>query len=136
VQSSVDFDVAGALANSRAAEQFKADVLQYFTTGSAERIGVRGNPPRVKVMRLLRHVLASHADLDIERISLEGQSGCSDFVGTAQLTTTGGTLDFEFVWCCRWRAEEQGWTDFLGFPDQIRAAREFDWNCFRVWREK
>ena len=34
----------------------------------------------------------------------------------------------------RWRAEQQGWVDAFGFPDQIRAADEFGWNCFHRWQ--
>jgi hypothetical protein len=40
----------------------------------------------------------------------------------------------EFAWDCRWRAQQQGWVDAFGFPDQIRAADEFGWNCFQHWQ--
>lgn len=127
-------DLAELLAESRATESFKSDVIRFFETGQAERIEVRGYAPRVKVTRLIKHVLASHPELDIDRISIRGQSGCSDFAGTAELATPNDSKAFEFVWCCRWRAEEEGWLDYFGFPDQMRAAREFDWRCFRVWK--
>jgi hypothetical protein len=128
-------ELSELLSESRASAPFKSDVVRFLETGSAQRVEIRGFAPRVKVTRVLKQVLASHPDLDIEQLSIEGQSGCSDFAGTVRVATTTGTKVFEFVWCCRWRAEEQGWTDYFGFPDQMRAAREYDWRCFRVWRE-
>lgn len=129
-------EFADLLAESRASKAFKADVVRFLESGSADRLQIRGYAPRVKVARLLKHVLASHPELDIEHVLLEGQSGCSDFVGTVRLATMTETRVFEFVWCCRWRAEQEGWTDYFGFPDQMRAAREYDWRCFRVWQEQ
>ena len=126
-------ELASLLTDSRATEPFKNDVVRFLETGAAERVEVRGYAPRVKVTRLLKHVLKNHPDLDIDQVSVSGQSGCSDFVGTVELAMNGDRKTFEFVWCCRWRAEEQGWVDYFGFPDQMRAAREFDWDCFKVW---
>ena len=126
-------ELAELLTESRATDSFKSDVVRFFETGHAERVEVRGYAPRTKITRVLKHVLASHPDLDIEQLAIAGQSGCSDFVGTVELATPTERKTFEFVWCCRWRAEEEGWTDYFGFPDQMRAAREFDWRCFKVW---
>ena len=53
--------------------------------------------------------------------------------GTCQPDCSADT--FSFTWCCRWRAEQEGWKDYFGFPDQIRAAREFGWDCFQRWSE-
>jgi hypothetical protein len=129
-------DLDQLLAESRASDAFKADVVRFLQSGSAERLHVRGYAPRVKVTRLLKQVLANHPELDIEHVALEAQSGCSDFAGTVRVATASETRIFDFVWCCRWRAEQEGWTDYFGFPDQMRAAREYDWRCFRVWREQ
>ena len=41
-----------------------------------------------------------------------------------------------FHWDCKWRALQEGWTDYFGFPDQVRAAREFGHDCFRLWEEE
>lgn len=123
------------LAASRAHETFKADVLGFCEHGKTERIEVRGHVPHVKVTRLLKHVLHAEPELEIERIRLRGASGCSDFEGLVELHSTTGTHVYEFVWDCRWRAEQEGWTDCFGFPDQMRAAREYDWRCFRVWEK-
>ncbi len=79
------------------------------------------------------HVLTAESHLRIEHVSLNGRSGCSDFVGTVRLETGTEAHVFEFAWNCRWRAEQEGWTDCFGFPDQIRAAREYDWQCFERW---
>ena len=124
------------LARSRAVDRFKADVRSYCAEGDAARIRVEGYAPPVKVQRLLKHMLATEPELPIEGISVQAASGCSDFVGTVEAQTKSGTLVFEFAWCCRWRAMQEGWTDFFGFPDQIRAAQEFDWQCFRTWARR
>ena len=122
------------LATSQAAEPFKAAVRSYWTGSSADRIDVEGYVPSIKVKRLLAHILATEAHLPIEQVSLQGRSGCSDFVGTVKLQTPSGAHVYEFTWDCRWRAEQEGWTDCFGFPDQIRAAREYDWRCFERWQ--
>ena len=121
------------LATSNAAENFKRAVRSFCETGAADPIQVEGFAPRIKVRRVLTQVLASEPELAIERIALRARSGCSDFVGTVQVHTASETRVFEFVWDCRWRAEQEGWTDCFGFPDQIRAAREYDWRCFLRW---
>jgi hypothetical protein len=134
VQTYIPPELEDLLAASSAAEPFKSDVISYLQTGRAERIEIAGHAPRVKVTRLLKQLLSSHPELDIEQVRVHGASGCSDFSGTVELATKDQRKTIEFVWCCRWRAEEEGWVDYFGFPDQIRAAREFDWRCFRVWR--
>ena len=121
------------LANSRAAEPFKIAVRSYSSSGGGDHIRVDGHAPSIKVKRLIKHILAAEPQLPIERISLRGRSGCSDFVGTVKVQTAQETRVYEFVWDCRWRAEQEGWTDCFGFPDQIRAAREYDWQCFERW---
>jgi hypothetical protein len=121
------------LAQSRAAETFKTAVRSYYAAGGADHIRVEGYAPQIKVRRLLAQMLSTEPQLPIERISLRGRSGCSDFVGTLHVETGSETRVYEFVWDCRWRAEQEGWTDCFGFPDQIRAAREYDWQCFVRW---
>ena len=70
----------------------------------------------VKVQRLLKHMLSAEPELPIEHIAVQGAAGCSDFTGTVEAQTQSGTHVFDFAWCCRWRAQQQGWTDFFGFP--------------------
>lgn len=126
-------EIEQLLAVSRAAEPFKTAVRSYHSGAAGEHIRIDGYAPSVKVKRLLTHILAAEPHLAIERITLRGRSGCSDFVGTVKVHTATDTRTFEFVWDCRWRAEQLGWTDCFGFPDQIRAAREYDWQCFERW---
>lgn len=122
------------LNGSRATEPFKADVASYFRGGAAPRIELARPAPPIKVQRLLLHLLEAEPQLEIERIRIEARSGCSDFRGVVRVETARTVQEFEFTWCCRWRAEEAGFTDYFGQPDQIRAASEFQWRCFKVWR--
>lgn len=126
-------EIEQLLASSRAVETFKNAVRSYCANGGADPIHVEGFVPKIKVKRLLAHLLSAEPQLPIERVFLRARSGCSDFVGTVQLHTSTETRVYEFVWDCRWRAEQEGWTDCFGFPDQIRAAREYDWRCFERW---
>ena len=82
------------------------------------------------MIRLINQLLHAHPEFAVERIRIDARSGCSDFVGTAVVEGRGESRVFEFAWDCRWRAEQQGWLDAFGFPDQIRAADEFGWNCY------
>ena len=126
-------DLDQILATSQAAEPFKSAVRSYHAGQREERIRVDGFAPPVKVRRLLTHILATESHLPIEKVSLRGRSGCSDFVGTVSVHTATQTHVYEFVWDCKWRAEQEGWTDYFGLPDQIRAAQEYDWRCFERW---
>ena len=126
------------LAQSRAAEPFKHVVRslyhgQAYDPSPLDRVRLDHPVPRIKVRRLLTHVLAAEPELAIERVALSARSGCSDFVGVVHVHTSTTTHVYEFIWDCRWRAEQEGWTDPFGFPDQIRAADEFDWRCFARW---
>jgi hypothetical protein len=91
-----------------------------------------GSPP-VKVQRTLTRLLEAHPDWEIERVEITARSGCEDYRGTLVATTPEGERAVRFDWNCRWKAEQMGWSDAFGFPDQIRAAREFGHDCFRGW---
>ncbi|HJU88168.1 MAG TPA: hypothetical protein VJ672_02170 [Gemmatimonadaceae bacterium] len=121
------------LRGSRATTEFKRDVLAFQRTGRAPSISTPHHAPHVKVLRVISQLLAEHPDYAVTGIRVEGRAGCSDFVGTLEVMTTEGIRHFDFRWCCRWRAELEGWLDYFGFPDQMRAAREFDWRCFQRW---
>lgn len=121
---------------SHASDSFKAAVRAFVDGVDADRIDIRGYAPRVKVERLLAQLLAAEATMAIERVVLTGRSGCSDFTGMVTVETASETHQIAFVWDCRWRAEQEGWTDYFGFPDQIRAAREFGWDCFQTWERR
>jgi hypothetical protein len=122
--------------SSRATDPFKADILGFLSGRRPSRVKLETYVPRVKVQRLLTQLLAAEPALEIEQVEISGMSGCSDFVGTVNVQTRSGAHVFDFVWCCRWRAETEGYVDYFGFPDQTRAAQEFDWRCFRRWERR
>ena len=128
-------DLHTLLDRSRASDAFKADVQLYSSEGSADRIHAIRHAPRLKVLRVLAQLLSAHPDLPVERVRIDATSGCADFTGTVTVHSAHGPRRFEFAWDCYWRAQQEGWTDHFGFPDQVRAAREFGWQCFRTWRE-
>ncbi len=128
-------DIEQILAQSAATESFKADVRRFMARGAARAIQTPPYAPTVKVMRLLAQLLAAEPELAVERVRVDAVAGCSDFVGVVDVECEDTSRRFEFVWDCRWRAQQEGWTDYFGFADQVRAASEFGWRCFRVWRE-
>jgi hypothetical protein len=91
-----------------------------------------GSPP-LKVQRALTRLLEAHPDWEIERVEITARSGCEYYRGQLLVETPAGERTIRFDWDCRWKAEQLGWRDAFGFPDQIRAAREFDHDCFRGW---
>ena len=126
-------DLAPFLDAAAAHPEFKRELLEYVRGGSSSRIALEGHAPRVKVERVLTQLLSAHPDLPIERVTLRGRSGCSDFTGQLVAVASNGEHRFNFVWCCAWRAEQEGWRDYFGFWDQARAAQEFGWDCFQTW---
>lgn len=135
LQGALD-DLAALLDASAAHDAFKADVLAYAAHRPAERLEARVTAPRVKVLRAVTQLLAMHPALPIERVRVRGLAGCADFRGEITVVAEGAEHTWEFVWDCRWRAREAGYVDAHGFPDQARAAREFTWRCFSVWRAR
>ena len=85
---------------------------------------------------MLAQLLSEESHLEIEDVSIDAWSGCSDFRGTISVTTSEGLRTFRFRWDCSWRAEQEGWFDAFQLPDQIRAAHEFGWRCFSDWQEQ
>jgi hypothetical protein len=121
------------LAASAAAPDFKDSVRQYSTHGKAPLVEAPGFAPPIKVLRVLAQLLDVEPTLRLERVRINGYAGCSDFRGSVEAHVAGVDRTWNFVWCCKWRAVEEGWVDFFGFPDQIRAAREFGFRCFQSW---
>ena len=122
------------LDQSRASEGFRKSVAAFLGDASPND-GVtfdRFSPP-VKVERTLTKLLEQHPDLEIERVEIEGTSGCEFYRGEMRIHTSSGVRSVRFHWDCRWKAMQEGWTDYFGFPDQTRAAREFGHDCFREW---
>ena len=130
-------DIIQIVDASSATPEFKADVRLYAEHRPAPRIEAPRHAPRVKVLRVVTQLLASEPDIAVERVTVDGASGCSDFRGTVTIAVQGEPeRTFDFVWDCQWRAIQEGWTDAFGLPDQIRAARTFEWQCFERWQER
>ncbi|MDQ3519018.1 MAG: hypothetical protein M3466_11525 [Gemmatimonadota bacterium] len=127
-------ELASLLSASLATTAFKSDVHAFATHSPVARIKLARHAPPVKILRLIAQILDSQPDLAVEEISVDARSGCSDFSGVVDVYTAEAVHRFEFTWCCRWRAEQEGWKDYFGFPDQMRAAREYDFRCFAQWK--
>ena len=117
------------LAQSAASEDFKQAVRHLNEGNAQDQITWNAGSPAVKVLRFVMKLLEAYNDLEIESLKVTGQAGCSDYAGEA--TAHPGDIRFEFEWNCAWRAEERGWEDAFGDPDQIRAAQTFGYQCFR-----
>lgn len=127
-------ELSPLLTASRATAAFRADLEAYAARQSSERITVAGANPRVKVLRTIAQLLHSEPDLPIDRVRLQAVSGCADYAGSLDVTDDAGAIHtFSFEWNCEWKAREMGYVDYFGFPDQIRAAQEFGWQCFERW---
>lgn len=122
------------LERSRATAEFRARVAD-FLADPRPNMGVTFDPysPPIKVERTLAKLLEAHPELEISRVEIDGSSGCEFYRGEMRVHTTTGVQRVRFHWDCKWRAQQQGWTDYFGFPDQGRAAREFGHDCFRRW---
>jgi hypothetical protein len=123
------------LDRSRATDDFRAAVRDFLRSGQPnERLAFDLRSPAVKVERTLTQLFEMHPELAIERVEIDARSGCEFFRGTATVLAADDVeLSIDFEWDCRWKAEQLGWTDFFGLPDQIRAARELGHACFRRW---
>lgn len=129
--------IADLLDRSAATPAFRDAAARFLAGGRPnERIAFGASAPPVKVERTLAKALVEYPDLPIESIEVRGRSGCESFQGELVLRAEDAERRVSFHWDCRWRAEQEGWRDWFGFPDQIRAAREFGWDCFRDWREE
>lgn len=122
------------LQRSRASKAFQEAIAAFARDGrSNERVRFDAYSPPVKVARTLTKMLEQHPDLEIERVEIDAASGCEFYRGELQIHAADGKRRIEFYWDCKWKAAQAGWNDYFGFPDQIRAAREFGYDCFREW---
>jgi hypothetical protein len=127
-------NLSDLLSRSRASTPFR-DAVADFSRSHRANDGVHfnhGSPP-VKVERTLMQLLNSSPEMEIDRVEIHGFSGCEYFRGEMIVHTRDGQHTIRFHWDCKWKAQEQGWSDCFGFPDQGRAAREFGYDCFRGW---
>ena len=122
------------LARSRATDAFKDAVVAFARSGRPnERVAFSPYSPAVKVERTLIKLLEEHPEIELDRVEVRGSSGCEFFRGDLSAFAGDDERRVRFYWDCKWKAVEQGWTDYFGFPDQMRAAREFGYDCFREW---
>lgn len=122
-------DIQSLLQQSSATEEFKTAVQDLQGGRSNPAIQFNRAVPPVKALRAISKLLEAAPNEEIRSVSIQARSGCSDFEGTVQVN--GGEMEFRFVWDCAWRAEQEGYRDHWGSPDQIRAAREFGYQCFQ-----
>jgi hypothetical protein len=121
-------------ARSRATPAFRTALDGFLSDlRPSEQIGFDHRSPAVKVERALTKLLVEHPELAIERVVIDAASGCEFYRGEMHVFAGGAKRSIRFHWDCKWKAMEQGWTDYFGFPDQTRAAREFGFDCFRAW---
>lgn len=125
------------LQHSALSSPFRTALERFLDDGRAnERIRFGARCPSIKVERTLTKILQEYPELRIEWIEMEAGSGCEFFRGTATIRCAAAERRVRFHWDCKWKAEQQGWTDYFGFADQARAAREFGHECFRTWEEE
>lgn len=125
------------LERSAATPEFRDAVLAFVASGTPnDLVRFDHRSPPVKVERVLTKLLASEPATAISAVDVDGASGCEFYRGHARVEVAGGEpRGFRFRWDCRWRAMEEGWTDYFGFPDQMLAAQRFGYDCFQVWEE-
>jgi hypothetical protein len=124
------------LQHSRATPAFRDGLHAFLNSGAPnDRIRFDAYSPPVKVQRTLTRMLEAYPELAIDRVEVEGSSGCEFFSGQLVIHALDGARRIRFHWDCKWRALQEGWVDYFGYPDQSRAAREFGHDCFREWRE-
>lgn len=127
-------DLEPMLRASRATPAFRNDLAAYAMRQPATRVQAAPMSPRVKVLRVIAQLLHAEPTLAIDRVDVRAVSGCADFAGTVTVTDAdGAATEFGFEWNCEWKAQQLGYVDHFGFPDQIRAAQEFGWQCFKSW---
>jgi hypothetical protein len=125
------------LQRSGATAAFQDAVRAFQRTGVPnDRVAFDVYAPPVKVERALTKMLEEYPELPIEWVEISGSSGCEFFRGKLMIHAGEASRGVHFHWDCKWKAVQQGWTDYFGFPDQARAAREFGYDCFRDWVEE
>ncbi len=127
-------DLEPMLMTSRATPAFRSDLTAFASRQPAPRVHMTPMSPRVKVLRVIAQLLHAEPTLAVDRVDVRAVSGCADFAGAVSVTDADGVAsEFAFEWNCEWKAQQLGYVDHFGFPDQIRAAHEFGWQCFKVW---
>jgi hypothetical protein len=122
-------DLQTLVQQSAATDNFKKAVMDLQAGRANPAIQFNRAVPPVKALRAISKLLEDASNEAIDTAVIQGRSGCSDFEGSIEVN--GGAMEYRFVWDCAWRAEQEGYKDHWGSPDQIRAAREFGYQCFQ-----
>lgn len=124
------------LEQSSATPEVREAVHEFLRSGRPQEcLDFDPYSPPVKVERTLTMLFKRYPELPIQSIRIRGSSGCEFYRGELVLEAGGEQRQVRFHWDCKWKAVQEGWTDYFGFPDQMRAAREFGYDCFRIWDE-
>ena len=134
VETVVVRGIEDLLERSKATADFKEAVRSFIERDDSDLIEYNAGGPKVKVERVITKLLEEYQDLPIERVVIDGSSGCEYYKGKLVFYAPKERV-VSFYWDCSWRAIEAGYEDYYGFPDQARAAREFGYQCFREFRE-
>jgi hypothetical protein len=126
--------VEDLLEESKATPAFKEAVKSFIEGEGSSLIEYNQGSPRIKVERAITKLLEEYPDLPIERVVIDGNSGCEYYNGKLAFYAPAERV-VSFYWDCHWRAGQAGYEDYYGFPDQARAAREFGYQCFREFKE-
>lgn len=119
------------LAASAATEDFK-DAMRGLSAGTPHTaIEFNEASPPIKVLRFAMKLLDMNPEIEFSSLQIEGESSCAGYVGTA--TAQPGDMTIEFDWDCAWKADECGWKDAFGDPNQLRAAQTFGYQCFKTF---
>lgn len=117
------------LAGSAASEGFCEAVRALDARTDQDRIRSSEPNPPVKMQRLAMKLIEQYPDIAFDSLEIEANSGCGNYTGEA--VAEPGSIRFSFDWDCCWKAEQEGWKDAFGDPDQGKAARTFGYQCFR-----
>lgn len=117
------------LAGSAATEAFRQAVRALDARTDQDLIRSPDPDPPVKMQRLAMKLIEEYPDIAFETLDIYASSGCGNYTGKA--VAEPGSIHFSFDWDCYWKAQQEGWKDAFGDPDQGRAARTFGYQCFR-----
>jgi len=123
------------LAASRATDEFKQAVRDLRQGLKSPLIAHQDNHPAVKVFRVVLKLLDARPGLPVIRTEISGESGCADFQGTV-ICYAPDPITFNFIWDCAWKARREKYYTVYGGLDQVRAAIEFGYDCFKLFAEE
>ncbi|MCC7429212.1 hypothetical protein IT568_00065 [bacterium] len=121
------------LERSKVSEDFKNAVVDFLEGKETQLIRYNLFSPKIKIERTLTKLLEDFSNLPIEKVEINGNSGCEYFKGNLSFWIAEKETKIEFEWNCKWKAEQKHYKDFFGAPDQIRAAQEFGYDCFKFF---